>query len=452
MAPVIPVPSSWTKLSNCYGNNEYGQLGLGDTTKRNSPSPVTALGTQVASLTLADDQSCAVLKNGTAMCWGRNDVGQFGLGDQTNRDTPTAITALDSAVASITLGTWHSCVLMVNGSVLCMGYGHQGVLGHGTDGPRASNTPVLVQALRTDVLSLHLRWRHSCAVMRNRTAMCWGVNNLDQYSLGQSGNIFTPTPIPALGENITSIVFGISAEPIPGSFSGKQVVTYPMASWDRAPPPEPALPPSPATIEHAIVVRAENIQGQTVNGLLHEMGNAIPQDIWWDGTWDTMVANAEYIDGTLIDGRSQITTLGGTEGCTEDDYSFTYGNDYRYVAIKMTGGCPTRAVFQIIVDSQSQLHHVKAAVSGSASTANPTWFCGPYDENGAIDQDFQPGYPTQSASDDYCRGRSIHPGSTFTVDFAPTNLQTELPGGMQYFMVGGRGTRKICEVTLIECY
>lgn len=59
----------------CWGNNWYGQLGLGDTviqTGIGDNLPAVDLGTGRSAVELAsgDSRNCALLENGTVKCWG----------------------------------------------------------------------------------------------------------------------------------------------------------------------------------------------------------------------------------------------------------------------------------------------------------------------------------------------------------------------------------------------
>jgi alpha-tubulin suppressor-like RCC1 family protein len=78
----------------CWGWNDYGQLGLGDVaTRGDAPGemgdalPLVDLGTgrTVVELAAGSFFECARLDDGEIKCWGRNDSGQLGLGDTNNR-------------------------------------------------------------------------------------------------------------------------------------------------------------------------------------------------------------------------------------------------------------------------------------------------------------------------------------------------------------------------------
>lgn len=62
----------------CWGANDSGQLGLGDTAPRDAPADL-ALGS-AQELPLGGDHSCALVEGGGVRCWGKNDRGQLGAG------------------------------------------------------------------------------------------------------------------------------------------------------------------------------------------------------------------------------------------------------------------------------------------------------------------------------------------------------------------------------------
>ena len=74
-------------------------------------------------MVIAGEYSCALLSDASIMCWGRNSFGQLGLGDTTDRNTPTAVSGL-SNVVQLTLGgalttlrlraLEHLCVCVLN--------------------------------------------------------------------------------------------------------------------------------------------------------------------------------------------------------------------------------------------------------------------------------------------------------------------------------------------------
>ena len=73
----------------CWGNNAYGQLGLGSTTTVGDGAVkmasnlvnISLLWVNATSITAGDGFTCAVFGDESIRCWGRNDVGQLGQGN-----------------------------------------------------------------------------------------------------------------------------------------------------------------------------------------------------------------------------------------------------------------------------------------------------------------------------------------------------------------------------------
>ena len=63
---------------------------------------------RAASRCVADYYTCAVLDDKSVKCFGKNNYGQLGVGDTTDRHTPTAVTALGTSVVQIALGGAHA--------------------------------------------------------------------------------------------------------------------------------------------------------------------------------------------------------------------------------------------------------------------------------------------------------------------------------------------------------
>jgi len=76
----------------CWGDNEFGQLGYGHTDDigiENTPEevgdvPLADPGIKAVHIAAGGNHTCAALTSGAVRCWGRNDVGQLGLGHTRN--------------------------------------------------------------------------------------------------------------------------------------------------------------------------------------------------------------------------------------------------------------------------------------------------------------------------------------------------------------------------------
>ena len=103
--------------------------------------PTIELGTglEVASLSAADSSTCALMTNGSVKCWGENQYGQLGQGntnsiglaDGTMGDALSAVDFGGPTVVSLSSGNFHNCALLSDGTTKCWGYNQFGQLGLG---------------------------------------------------------------------------------------------------------------------------------------------------------------------------------------------------------------------------------------------------------------------------------------------------------------------------------
>ena len=96
----------------------------------------------LTAISAEGDTTCAIDTSGGASCWGLNQDGSVGNGDQTTSiATPSPVTGLQSGVASIAAGFNHGCAVTTTGAGYCWGDDFWGQLGNGvTTG--ISRTPV----------------------------------------------------------------------------------------------------------------------------------------------------------------------------------------------------------------------------------------------------------------------------------------------------------------------
>jgi len=129
----------------CWGSDSEGELGDTAAGWRVSSPVVTALITDAAQVSCGQWFTCALRRTGEVMCWGSNDDGQLGVGDTMDRHTPAAVAMLP-LVSTIAAGREsHACAGTVGGSVYCWGRNMYGELGYGS--LTASRTPRIVSGL-----------------------------------------------------------------------------------------------------------------------------------------------------------------------------------------------------------------------------------------------------------------------------------------------------------------
>ena len=88
----------------CWGDNQYGQLGIGNTVS--SPAPVKVDG-KWSTVSAGTDHTCGVQADGKGYCWGRNDFFQSSPSSSSEERTPVQLQGTWkylSAGSSFTLG------------------------------------------------------------------------------------------------------------------------------------------------------------------------------------------------------------------------------------------------------------------------------------------------------------------------------------------------------------
>lgn len=174
---------------NCWGNNSSGQLGDGTTTQRLSFTNVSGL-TGAVSIAAGNSHACAVRADGTVRCWGANWSGQLGDGTTTQRLTPVQVAGINDAV-QVVAGSQHTCVRRSNGQVSCWGVGDLGEIGDAAAVNRL--TPVTVSGV-TGAVALAAGQFHSCVLQDNQTVQCWGWDISGGCGDGNVANNFKPIP------------------------------------------------------------------------------------------------------------------------------------------------------------------------------------------------------------------------------------------------------------------
>jgi alpha-tubulin suppressor-like RCC1 family protein len=186
--------------AHCWGSNEYGQLGLGDQDTRLTPALVD--GDHVwRHLTLGAFRTCGLDDGGRVLCWGENARGGVGVGDRSERTTPAVVT-LPNRATSLSGDFQHTCAVLSDNQLFCWGNNEEGQLGQDDGYPGEGSvdadalTPIRVPG--PDFESVDTGQGHTCAVALDGSLYCWGRNSFSELGAGASANqIRTPTRVGA---------------------------------------------------------------------------------------------------------------------------------------------------------------------------------------------------------------------------------------------------------------
>lgn len=190
----------------CWGINNVGQLGNGTTTNSTTPVQVTGL-TDATQLSVGYYHACALKSDGTVRCWGWNILYQLGNGSTTNASTPVAPSGLGT-VTQIRAGVFSTCALLADATVRCWGAGNNGGLGDGNNTYSTSTKTSPTGITGVAYLSDNPGWNHECVVLSNRTLKCWGLNDNGQIGKGTNGTIeSTPAAVSGI-TNVDSVSTG----------------------------------------------------------------------------------------------------------------------------------------------------------------------------------------------------------------------------------------------------
>jgi hypothetical protein len=195
------------KITSGVDTNSNGVLEAGEITSTsfacNGIAPSAGInGLPAIQVTQGDSHSCALLSDGTVWCWGINNLGNLGIGNDTGPSicdgdacslVPVQVhgvggTGMLTGVKSISAGESFTCALLTNATVACWGLNMNGQLAAASAGPSncsglgCSMVPVLISGL-TGVTGLATGGSHACALVSGGVK-CWGDNSFGQLGVG----------------------------------------------------------------------------------------------------------------------------------------------------------------------------------------------------------------------------------------------------------------------------
>jgi len=131
--------------------------------------------------------------DGSLWAWGNNEYGQLGLGDEFKDDyssTPLRV-GTENNWASVVVGKWHTIALKTDGTLWAWGYADDGQLGLGEEYEylvddydyKYVNTPVQV-GVDVDWAAVSTGQAHTAAIKKDGSLWTWGDNEYCQLGFG----------------------------------------------------------------------------------------------------------------------------------------------------------------------------------------------------------------------------------------------------------------------------
>ena len=185
------------------GNPNY-QLGFNPGEMENDIIPIDfGGGHKAVHIASGQFHNCVILDDGSVKCWGYVGNGEAGSKPTTGNNVgKTGVQVADFPVVpfesgrtavQIAMGFQHSCALLDNGEATCWGYNADGELGLNDPNARGWDIPFNGAGINlgTDGLGTNLTVRevraggyHTCASLSNGTVKCWGYNGDGQSGIG----------------------------------------------------------------------------------------------------------------------------------------------------------------------------------------------------------------------------------------------------------------------------
>eukprot|EP00238_Polyblepharides_amylifera_P007680 CAMPEP_0196601680 /NCGR_PEP_ID=MMETSP1081-20130531/96034_1 /TAXON_ID=36882 /ORGANISM="Pyramimonas amylifera, Strain CCMP720" /LENGTH=304 /DNA_ID=CAMNT_0041927565 /DNA_START=606 /DNA_END=1516 /DNA_ORIENTATION=- len=242
----------------CWGDNTYGQLGLGHSEDvGDSPGDMPPLlakleGIQTVGLSSGEAHTCAISSEWRVYCWGDARFGQSGpmdhlasteelyalrgftrtsrsmLGDEAGEMPPLPLD-FGGQVTQVSAGGYQTCVVMKGEQrVRCIGDNRYGMLGYGDIVNRGLNQadmpPPIIDTKNISKTSYNVRQvlcakDKTCVILITGEVNCWGLQEYRQLGNNelnalvtmppeQKSAILTPTPPIPLGAGVDQICAG----------------------------------------------------------------------------------------------------------------------------------------------------------------------------------------------------------------------------------------------------
>jgi alpha-tubulin suppressor-like RCC1 family protein len=192
-------------LTNCgevyaWGVNNWGQIGNGCNRDQLKPIKVKGFNNErVVMISCGYHHSMALTECGHVYSWGENDYGQLGNGNTVHSNEPKFVAVIDKNecnvfIEKISCGSEHSLLLSSDGFIYAFGYNGFGELGNQKKKNELSPHRIKIETKFIDISS---HWNNFISIALSQNGIC--------YSWGDCGEEIIRTPKPIKFESFVEI-------------------------------------------------------------------------------------------------------------------------------------------------------------------------------------------------------------------------------------------------------
>ena len=192
----------------CWGDNSYGQLGIGSTENEEMPTLVPDL-VNIVMVSAGAYHTIALSEDGTVYAWGRNSFGQIGNGTSAVALSPVRIDSIPP-MKEISAGAFHTLALSIDGKVYAWGDNNEFQVGDvqaenvvddtgNILGKRVAKPQLVVES---GVKAISAGGNHSLYLSSDGHVYAWGSNKYGQLGDGSQVSRGLPSPVYGLSSII----------------------------------------------------------------------------------------------------------------------------------------------------------------------------------------------------------------------------------------------------------
>lgn len=204
-----------------WGDNAFGQLGVGSTADSSTPVAVNGLlaGKVVSQISAGGGHVLALTNLGEVFAWGSGTTGELGNNTNVNSSVPVAVggALIGKKVTTISAGSMHSLAIG-EGKVYAWGYNQYGQIGNGAHGDFTPSvlSPVEIagQLDGKKVTMIETGEHDSFAATEQGQVFVWGRNEWGELAIPASGSGGLDAPTEADFSSVLGngrILLGLSA-------------------------------------------------------------------------------------------------------------------------------------------------------------------------------------------------------------------------------------------------